>query len=466
MKKNLRRKIIIIFLVGSILFILISGIVPPLFQTEIDSVKGEQMTQNQINKKKSSERVLCVDDNLDALLWRLRIIESAQEEIIFATYNFHDDESGKDVMSALLQAAERGVKVRMIVDGITKTLNIGRSAFFKTLSSNENVEIRIYNPVHLGMPWRLNYRMHDKYIVADNKAYILGGRNTKNVSLGEYQEKKDMDRDVVVYNQDEKKTESLSQVKDYFESIWNYKNTKVYKKSIRNQDEIIKRMEQHYISLKQRYKDAFTEINWKENTIATNGITLWFNPIESQNKKPILFKSLCNTMEMGKEIIIQTPYLICNQDMYQYFIKLNKGRNIRVITNAVENGANFCGCADYLNEKENILATGIDLFEYTRKQSSHTKTVLIDDNISIIGSFNFDIRSTYLDTELMLVIQSKELNKELREKDEKAMKESRCFYSDGRVEFGSNAKEENLGIGKKIFYRILRSVIRPFRHLL
>ncbi len=85
------------------------------------------------------------------------------------------------------------------------------------------------------------------------------------------------------------------------------------------------------------------------------------------------------------------------------------------MTNAIESGANPFGCTDYLNEKKNILATGSEVFEVSCGQSLHTKTILVDDHISMIGSYNLDLRSTYLDTELMLVIDCPELYQCLRE---------------------------------------------------
>ena len=72
------------------------------------------------------------------------------------------------------------------------------------------------------------------------------------------------------------------------------------------------------------------------------------------------------------------------------------------MTNAVESGANPWGCTDYLNQKQKVLGTGVSVYECLAGQSLHTKTVLVDDDISLIGSYNLDIRSTYLDTEMML----------------------------------------------------------------
>ena len=73
------------------------------------------------------------------------------------------------------------------------------------------------------------------------------------------------------------------------------------------------------------------------------------------------------------------------------------------------------GSADYARNRNRILNTGIDIWEYEGGYSYHGKSILIDDDLSVIGSFNMDMRSTYLDTELMLVIRSKDINKQLEE---------------------------------------------------
>ena len=79
----------------------------------------------------------------------------------------------------------------------------------------------------------------------------------------------------------------------------------------------------------------------------------------------------------------------------------------------------------------NILSTGINIWEYEGGYSYHGKSILIDDDLSVIGSFNMDMRSTYLDTELMLVIRSKEINKQLEEGMMEYERVSRQVLEDG-----------------------------------
>ena len=119
-----------------------------------------------------------------------------------------------------------------------------------------------------------------------------------------------------------------------------------------------------------------------------------------------------------------------------------------------------------MDNKEKILNTGSDVYELMNEHAVHTKTVLIDDNISIVGSYNLDMRSTYLDTELMLVIDSKELNNYIRQIESEYMDKSVEVKADGTETKGELYIEKELTGNKKIFYRILQVIIRPFRHLL
>ena len=122
-------------------------------------------------------------------------------------------------------------------------------------------------------------------------------------------------------------------------------------------------------------------------------------------------------MKNAKERVkIHTPYIICNDMMYNTWEEIaQKVPDFSIMTNSVANNGNPFGAADYAKNRNRILETGIDIWEYEGGYSYHGKSILIDDNLSVIGSFNMDMRSTYLDTELMLVIRSKEINKQLED---------------------------------------------------
>ena len=128
----------------------------------------------------------------------MRLIKNAKKEIILSTFAFQSDESGKLILGALHDAADRGVHIRLLVDGMESWIDMEGNPYFYGLSSHENVEIKLYNKANPLKPWKIMGRMHDKYLIADGKRYILGGRNTYNYFLGDFPGHKNYDRDVLV----------------------------------------------------------------------------------------------------------------------------------------------------------------------------------------------------------------------------------------------------------------------------
>ncbi len=438
-----------------IVYTVACGTIPPFFHKMAADPEAAQADVGQ------PERVRSIDDNREALLWRLRLIGEAQESVVLCTFDFRDDDSGCDMMAALFDAAERGVDVRIMVDGINGTLYLTASRIFRELAGHENVQVKLYNPINLLMPWKLNYRMHDKYLIADDLAYILGGRNTNNLFLGDYVDSYNEDRDILVYETVPGEGSSYLRLREYFERIWELPCAKVYKRPAYGQEFL----NEYYRTVRERYPEAFAGTDWEKETTAAEKVELCTNPMEPVNKPPLLWKRMLRELDQQEDILIQTPYIICSREMYRDLADLSS-RGVQIITNAVESGANPFGCTDYLNQKKNIYGTGAHVYERLGTQALHTKTILAGDSISIVGSCNMDMRSIYLDTEMMLVIESGELNRQLREQAEELKKQSRHVYPDGRAEDGENYTPLKQGIGKKILYGVLRVLVIPFRHLL
>ena len=93
----------------------------------------------------NTERAVIIEKNSEALLQRVRLIKNAKEEIILSTFAFKSDESGKLILGALHDAADRGVHVRLLVDGMESWIDMEGNPYFYGLSSHENVEIKLYN---------------------------------------------------------------------------------------------------------------------------------------------------------------------------------------------------------------------------------------------------------------------------------------------------------------------------------
>ena len=461
MKEKKIKKRIASVLKAYLLYAVLTAILVPLPQKEASGTLWQQY-EARLDTAAAQERVMTIEDTDSALLLRLQLIESAQQEIILSSFDLRADESGQDVMAALLAASARGVQVRMIVDGLNGFLHLQGNATLRALAAAENVEVRFYDPVDILRPWKLNYRLHDKYLIADGERYILGGRNTSDLFLGSYQEKRNIDRDVLVVS-DGGEGSSVRQLSAYFASVWQQKENKTVKGRASSATDALR---ERYEALKETYPEAFAAAGWEEMTVAVARVSLLSNSPRAENKSSELWDTLCRLMAQGNDVLLQTPYTICNRAMYDDLAHLAGERQLRILTNAVETGANPSGCADYLREKKRILSCGIDIYEVVSEKSLHTKTILIGNDLSVVGSFNTDMRSAYLDTELMLVIESEEINAFLREESERYIERSRLVLHDGGTVCGMRYEEAALPPVKRALYEVLSFALRPVRHLL
>ena len=225
-------------------------------------------------------------------------------------------------------------------------------------------------------------------------------------------------------------------------------------------------LEMRYASLKEKYTDIEDYSSWQEDTIPANKITLVNNGTHAGPKTPLVLQTIRYLAQNAENVTIQTPYVICNGYMYDTLNEIASHAQLKIILNAVEKGSNPWGCTDYLNQKKKILNTGADVYELMNEVPVHTKAVLLDDRLSVVGSYNLDMRSTYLDTELMLVIDSKELNQQIQFTEGTYIEKSKEVLSNGQETEGAQYETKELNWQKKLFYGVLRIIIRPLRQLL
>lgn len=468
MIKNIIR-IVVIILILFILSVIIVNIIRPVPKKKIGADYREYISQIKYQSDNpGTERVMCIENNDEALLWRLRMIGAARETIVLTTFDLRMDNSGLDVVAALFDAAERGVSIKLLIDGIYQPVYLRDNEAFYALCAHKKVEARIYNPISIRNIYNVNYRMHDKYIMIDEKMYLLGGRNTTDTFLGELHKGSNIDREILVYNAENGKGNSFRQLEDYFARIWN--ETRVQKIDGDFKEAVLEEeynaFRKRYQSLLNKYEDIVQYDGWYNNTFEANQIMLLSNGTSAENKEPGVLYAISGLASEADEVIIQTPYVICNKYMYSVLQNIKKDAELKIFINAVEKGTNPWGCTDYLNNKNKILKTGADVYELMNEYAVHTKTVLVDNNISIIGSYNLDMRSTYLDTELMLVVDSEQLNSCIRDMIEQYKVKSIEVLSDGTEKRGSLYQQKEMTDEKKFFYGFLRIIIRPFRHLL
>ena len=439
-----------------------------------DTYKNSFRNRTFFGDTPGNARVASINANTDALLYRLNMTEQAKQEIILSTFDFNADDAGKDMMAALLHAADRGVSVRIIVDGFSGFLDIQGDPWFQALTSHPNISLKIYNPVNLLKPWNMQARLHDKYLIIDQSMYLIGGRNTTNLFLGNYSSSQNIDRELFIYETVPSDSSSLVDLRIYFESVWALPDSKEYNQKKSSRKSLEKKvaekealLKERYIQLQEQYPAAYEPWDYQALTMEANQVSLLTNPIETENKEPWMWYSLHQLMMQGKEITIYTPYIICGKEMYQDLTELTDRQiPVEIITNDVASGANPWGCTDYLNQKKNIFKTGVKVYEFMGEHSCHTKSVLIDDRMSIAGSYNMDMRSTYQDTELMLAIDSEELNQIIRTETETDKTYSKTAQDDGSYSYDPGYIAKETSIGKRIFYGILRIVVIPIRRFL
>ncbi len=411
----------------------------------------------------SGDKVWHIKDNDEALQIRIEMISMASEEIVLATYEFFDDESGRDVLVSLWDAAERGVKVRLILDGYNHS-DVSDSPYFHLLAGHENAEIKIYNPVNVLLPWKAQSRMHEKYLICDKKLYLIGGRNTNDRFLGDYQtERLSLDREILVFSENIGAGSASNALYDYFEMYWELEESKTVaakKVKLTNEAEV------RFAALKESYPEAFDGA-LPENCYTASKITLIYGEHAVGKKSPDVWYQLFDIMsEADESVIIQSPYIMCDDGMYEALSKLSSGGDVSIIINSPLTGSNLFGGADYLFEKDKVLSIGASVHEYSSSVPFHTKTILIDDSLTLVGSFNLDMRSCNINSELMLAVDCEELNSDIRNEFEFDIESSRTITPDGNITDGDKYIEFEQGAFDKVKQWVIGVVTRPIRYLL
>ena len=143
-------------------------------------------------------------------------------------------------------------------------------------------------------------------------------------------------------------------------------------------------------------------------------MTLLSNPTHIYAKEPVLFAQLVALMEEAEEsVVLHTPYAVLNGAMADALTGAAASVPVTVMLNAVENGDNVVASSDYTWHRDQVIETGVELLEYAGGLSYHGKSMVVDGELLLVGSYNLDLRSTYVDTELMLAVRSPELAGEL-----------------------------------------------------
>lgn len=459
------------------------GIFMPYSSTTASLLAGDELRQKSKDELSWSTRdsigvdqATLIADPEDALNVRFALIDSAKDELFVTNYSIHNDTVGYAFLAKVLDAADRGVKVKILIDGFMGSLS---DTVARTLASYPNIQMARYNPIRLWAPWNWNELMHDKFMVVDKKYLLLGGRNLDKehyfpLDSGRVTK---FDWDVLVERTDmTDKSSVLTEIQRYNTALWNSPKTK----AVAQNPQLTKRQakkEQHNLKLIRQSSHQFfnqypsytekTLTDYLDDAVETRKITLLHNPLTSGKKEPwvaIAIKDLA--LQAEEEILIQTPYITKSKWLMETLETVNKQAQVSILTNSLASSPNYPAFSNYVHQRQDFIDTGVCFYEFQAEHSIHGKAFTLDDQISIVGSFNIDSRSHFINTETMLVIDSPEFTQKLKTNMKLIQENSLKVSLDNRYIPSQTLEAEEVSILKKLLMKVCYILLKPVEFFL
>lgn len=443
-------------------------IIPPynILNTPISSVYKEELIDN---PKKSG--AMLIKSGKVAFLHRIALVRMARYSIELQTYIYENDVTSRILMHELKVAADRGVKVRIIVDdnGLSSD-----TSDIMLLNYHPNIQVKVFNPYEyrskiLKYPQflfnisRLNYRMHNKLFIVDGSAVIIGGRNVASNYFDDSAEMNFSDTDVLFIGK-------LAQdALGSFEEYWAYhKSIPVDVFPNHNNPKELENLVNDIVSKSAYYqqeKEIFNEAVkiFIESYNAKKFPIYWGNArlIADSPKKaeggeqisPIIDALDGLWKETKKSIYVSAAYFVPGKNGTANLIKGAKsGIDINILTNSLSSTDATVVYSGWDRYRDDLIKNGIKVYEfrnegykvYNRHNSGaslHSKTIVVDDKISWIGSFNLDGRSAIYNTEVIAAFFNVDFAKLLRQAMEQDMSEYiswRLYDDNGKIKWKTN----------------------------
>lgn len=377
----------------------------------------------------------------DAFAARGILARKAEKSIDLQYYMYHQDTVGKLLSYEILNAADRGVKVRMLIDDIYG--NQGEDTWV-ALDAHPNIEVRLWNP------WKrdssrllqslfrfndINYRMHAKSFTVDNQATILGGRNIGDEYFDADINVAFSDVDVLAIGP------PVAEVSSEFDQYWNNEFAYPVKILVRHGTE------QELDTLRTARTDFYQQnatldyVDALHNSDLADGLnqgSLGFSwsqarvihdspekkTLGKQGREELLLTQLAPYITAAtKTVDIVSPYFVPGDEATAALCKLARdGVEVRILTNSLASNDVSAVHAGYSKYRRSLLRCGVQLFELDesikdregkaftwlpglKKSSLHAKTMVFDGEVMFVGSFNFDQRSIHINNEIGLVFR-------------------------------------------------------------
>ena len=415
------------------------------------------------HKMRDKTGVYILEQGIEAMLSRAWLTEHAEQTIDVQYFIFSTDNIGLIAIDYLVKAAERGVKVRILVDDIMVDATGDE---LQTLAAHKNISIKIYNPVaNIGKNLfdkivslttnfhQLNQRMHNKTFTVDGKISITGGRNVADEYFGYDHQYNFRDRDVLLIGG------ITTKIQTSFEQFWQSKlsvdiNDLVKEKLPKGYTPNFQPLHQYAcnpLNYAASVRDKIHDMPKAITAIQQQQQLQWLENIEyisdlpgKNNANKFLAggglateKLVALLQSANKSVVIQTPYLITTAATRKILKNLvDSGVAISILTNSLASNDNLEAFSGYQRDRKALLNTGIKIFEFKpdakirqkimsevmQKQLTqppifglHAKSMVIDDHTAVVGTYNVDPRSANLNTENFVIIPSRKIAQEIKQ---------------------------------------------------
>jgi cardiolipin synthase C len=378
-----------------------------------------------------------------SLVTRLALVDQAVTSLDIQYFIWEKDSSSRLFARRVLHAAERGVRVRLLLDDLTL---FGHESEFAALGMHPNIEVRTFNPFgNRTLPGRvfeflfrfgrLNHRMHNKTVLGDGHFAIIGGRNIGDRYFGVYDRFVQNDLDIMAVGP------IVADVATSFDVYWN--SAAAYpldvvapRRSAKSSLEAITElMETAYRGESERLRAyPFEPDEWADHFeflarsfVAGVGRYEYDQPIIRGRRPERFYDEFKEFVGLAREkVIISSPYFVPDDEFADQIAALSAGGvRVVVLTNSLASNNHIIAHVAYKRWRKWLLRAGIELYEsradsgaieyYTSPPAQpgflglHTKAAVIDDRWSFVGSPNVDPRSMVLNTENGFFVDSPEL---------------------------------------------------------
>lgn len=343
---------------------------------------------------------------------RVEMVLSARQEVLVSAFIFGDDAFTMTSLALLRETVRRGVGVKVLVDA--QWNQVPRAVQAHLLA--EGVEIREFHPFRFDRLSWIFRRMHDKLTVIDGAQVLAGGRNVESTYFGfgrQLQRRNYLDLDL------QAEGPAAAEARDYFLRLWASRHVRPVRARATDAEQrsAAAQLDQRMRWLDAKIAEASADPDRPAPVLTEVGpLRFLHDPIGDHDGASAVGRELRDLLgSTRKSAIIESPYLIPTRALRNSLKEaLARGVQVRILTNSLATSDNLFAQAGYVGHRRDLVAAGIELWEYRGPECLHSKAAVFDDETVIVGSYNLDPRSEHFNSELALVATDPRLAAELR----------------------------------------------------